>query len=335
MIPGRKALGFVAVPILLLAGRLVVNSSNDALPRTDPSRERPLATPTTVELTAFPAPTYSVAAQDIVPPPLPPPPPTPPQYPSIAHPEHPRQRRHRTNDDPSLPRPVPAVLGGRARAGDPMAPLQPPASPDLLAGARAIASLSPPKWGGLIVVTAADAGHFLTLVGAVWALRRTESPLTRIEVYDLGLKSCQRAYLERLLACFVLGRTRVRTFDYSKYPAFFNISDKAGSYAWKPAIVNEVMSSAPPGSSIVWIDAGTEMGRRVGALLADSWSYHEDGFISTVTSGTLKQWTHRGMIDWFEQRFEANVVVEAMSRERFNNPCNGTCRLRLPSPLAS
>lgn len=36
----------------------------------------------------------------------------------------------------------------------------------------------------LHIITAADSSHFFTLVGALWALTRTESPTTRLIVYE-------------------------------------------------------------------------------------------------------------------------------------------------------
>ena len=182
---------------------------------------------------------------------------------------------------------------------------------------------SPKKRRRLSIVTAADGGHFLTLVGALWALRRTEAESTRIIIYDLGLKPCQRRYLDGLVSCFRSGTTVVRSFDYSQYPSYFNVTKHAGCYAWKPAIVHEVLAEVSDGDSVVWIDAGTETGRRVGTLLADSYSYSVDGFISTVTTGTMDQWTHQGMKDWFAVHTASLPVAATIKRERAASPCNG------------
>ena len=176
----------------------------------------------------------------------------------------------------------------------------------------------------LTVVTAADSGHFLTLLGALWALRRSELDQSRVVIFDLGLKPCQRRYIEGLASCFA--HTSVQSFDFDAYPSFFNISDRAGSYGWKPAIVSQVLAQAPPGGAVVWIDAGTELGRRLVPLLADSSSFGATGFISTVTTGTIHQWTHAGMVQWFEANSEATGVTGAaqvMKRERWASPCNG------------
>jgi hypothetical protein len=175
----------------------------------------------------------------------------------------------------------------------------------------------------LTVVTAADKGHFLTLVGALWALRRTESPSTNIVVVDLGLTPCQRSYMEALTHCLP-GRNRLQSFPYQNYPDFFNVSVKAGSYAWKPAIIHDMLLTVPIGSSVVWLDAGTETGRRISSILADSRSFQNSGFISSVTSGTVQQWTHKGMVDWFEAREGiGDRVRNMMDRERWSNNCNG------------
>jgi hypothetical protein len=51
---------------------------------------------------------------------------------------------------------------------------------------------------------------------------------------------------------------------------------------------------------VIWIDAGTELGRRLSILLLGLNSFQEDGFISSTTTGSMQQWTHEGMLNWFE-----------------------------------
>jgi hypothetical protein len=79
----------------------------------------------------------------------------------------------------------------------------------------------PPQQQPFSIVTAADSGHFLTLLGAIWALRRTED-MAEVFVYDLGFKSCQRKYLDQLVKC--LPNVHVRSFNYEAHPAFFDIN---------------------------------------------------------------------------------------------------------------
>jgi hypothetical protein len=183
----------------------------------------------------------------------------------------------------------------------------------------------------LTIVTAADGNHFATLLGAVVALRRTEMAHARVVVYDLGLRPCQAAYLKGTAACLSGGATTdgaavvVRSFPFHQYPSHFNISQQAGSYAWKPAIVALALQETAPGGAVVWCDAGTEMSRRLSMILGDSESFAQQGFISSVTTGTMQQWVHRGMVEWFEAQPQQRSAVRAMiERERFaGRNCNG------------
>ena len=187
------------------------------------------------------------------------------------------------------------------------------------------------KLPGIIAVTAADASHFSTLLGAIASLRRTEMAHTRVVVYDLGLKSCQKNFLSRAASYFsgdVGGNEAavvVRQFPFRDYPRHFNISDQAGSYAWKPLIIDQTLKTAMPGTTVVWIDAGTEVGRRLSTILSGSTSFVAQGFLSSVTTGTMQQWIHRGMLQWFaNQGQKYSDVQNVMKRERFSGKnCNG------------
>ena len=57
-------------------------------------------------------------------------------------------------------------------------------------------------------------------------------------VYDLGLSCEQRNILKRLKELNYL--SDLKSFNFSKYPSFWNIKEGRGEYAWKPAIIKEV-----------------------------------------------------------------------------------------------
>ncbi len=132
-----------------------------------------------------------------------------------------------------------------------------------------------------VMVTGADRTHFKSLCNLLGSVAKWE-PEMRCIVYDLGLEPDQRS---DLAAAFP--SREVRRFDYSRYPAFFNIRVNAGEYAWKPVIFAEVFRECR--CSVAWFDAGNvlyeplyRMRKVVQAL----------GFYSPLAKGTIAEWTH-------------------------------------------
>lgn len=148
----------------------------------------------------------------------------------------------------------------------------------------------------MIVVTAASSNHAGALRYMLASLRRLHA---RVECYDLGLTSSEVAALPRWDGLFY------HKFDYASYPAHMNVEVNAGEYAWKPAIVAEVIertraSGAP--QHVLWSDAGSyfhaldPIERRIEA---------SDGLWVRTSSGTLGQWTHPGTLAALGARSDA------------------------------
>ena len=83
----------------------------------------------------------------------------------------------------------------------------------------------------IAVVTGASQNHIKSLYQFLNTIDRS---ITRCYVYDLGLSEESSEDLKKIENIYF------RTFDYSKYPSYYNININAGEYAWKPAIINEV-----------------------------------------------------------------------------------------------
>ena len=142
----------------------------------------------------------------------------------------------------------------------------------------------------MIVVTAASSNHAGALGYMLASLRRLHA---RVECYDLGLTASEVAALPRWDGLFY------HTFDYASYPAHMNVTVNAGEYAWKPAIVADVVertrTSAEP-QDVLWTDAGSyfhaldPLAQRIQA---------SDGLWVRTSSGTMGQWTHPGTLASF------------------------------------
>jgi len=159
----------------------------------------------------------------------------------------------------------------------------------------------------MIVVTAASSNHAGALGYMLASLRRLGA---RVECYDLGLTASEVAALPRWDGLFY------HKFDYASYPSHMDVEVNAGEYAWKPAIVADVVertrASAEP-RDVLWTDAGSyfdsldEIARRVQA---------SDGLWVRTSSGTVGQWTHPGtlaslgvMADEYRDRANADATL--------------------------
>ena len=85
----------------------------------------------------------------------------------------------------------------------------------------------------LTIVTGCDSTHAKSQLNFLASAKKFE-PNTRVIVYDLGMRPRQLRKLKKKFDY------EIRTFDYAKYPSFFNIKVAAGEFGWKPVIIEEV-----------------------------------------------------------------------------------------------
>jgi hypothetical protein len=117
----------------------------------------------------------------------------------------------------------------------------------------------------------------------------------RVIVYDLGMKRKQRNEMIRLMNKGYIDE--FRTFKFSAYPSFWNITVARGEYGWKPAIIAEVSQDYP--GIITWLDAGTLAERKYFEKL-DFLLKRFGGFLSPRSSGVMKNWTHPGVYEYYD-----------------------------------
>jgi hypothetical protein len=148
----------------------------------------------------------------------------------------------------------------------------------------------------MIVVTAASSNHAGPLRYLLASLARLDA---RVECYDLGLTASEVQALPRWDGLLY------HKFDYASYPPHLNVEINAGEYAWKPAIVGEVVertrASGDP-QDVVWADAGSYFESLDGIALRIQAS---DGLWVRTSSGTQGQWTHPGTFAALGARPEA------------------------------
>ncbi len=144
-----------------------------------------------------------------------------------------------------------------------------------------------PLRDSFVLVTGADTTHFKSLMNLLRSVAKWE-PGLRCIVYDLGLTPSQ----QRELSAEFPSR-EVRRFDYSKYPAYFDIRVNAGEYAWKPVIFSDVFQEVK--GSVAWFDAGNLL---TGPLTLMRKVVQWKGFYSPFAKGTVADWTHRATLEY-------------------------------------
>ena len=143
----------------------------------------------------------------------------------------------------------------------------------------------------LVIVTACDKYFYNSLLQLIQSIAKYEKK-TKVIFYDLGLEPLQKKYLKENYE-----QLENRVFDFSKYPSFFKERDdhqKLGGYAWKSAIVLEVLEKEK--GNIIWLDSGNIITRRLNLLrIALTFT----GFYSPLSNGTIQEWTHRSVLEAF------------------------------------
>lgn len=116
---------------------------------------------------------------------------------------------------------------------------------------------------------------------------RVHYPEQKIILYDLGLSK------ENIIS--LQDQAKVKPFNFSKYPAFFDISKNAGEYAWKPTLFWQEVR-LHPNAYVFWLDAGDLVVNELKLTLKLLARY---GIYVTDSSGTMDQWTHPKMLEGF------------------------------------
>jgi hypothetical protein len=92
---------------------------------------------------------------------------------------------------------------------------------------------------------------------------------------------------QREMLKYSFGHATIRDFPFEEYPDFFNTNINAGEYAWKPVIIDKVLSEFK--DIVIWLDAGCKL---VDNLDRFRNSVVENGIHSPRSPGTLGKWTH-------------------------------------------
>lgn len=133
----------------------------------------------------------------------------------------------------------------------------------------------------LVIVTGADRKYFPDLRQLLESVFTHEAE-SKVIVYDLGLKETQRRELVKTYPGI-----SIRSFDFAKYPEYFDIKKNAGEYAWKPVIIADVFEEFK--TQIIWMDSRNILVERLNDVRR---IIRFIGVYSPKAFGNVKDWTH-------------------------------------------
>lgn len=172
------------------------------------------------------------------------------------------------------------------------------------------------------IVTAASANHLCALENLLYSLHdhRTQLiPFPKIVVYNLGVnQTTQLPILQQLHKNGLIDE--LETFQYEKYPSFWDISYQAGEYGWKTGIIYE--ASKKYGGFLLWLDAGNQVTSDF-LYRFPSYLIKHEGFWSPRSAFTMGRWTHPGMFDYFNKKYGNNNNDDDMNNFVNQLNCNG------------
>ena len=141
----------------------------------------------------------------------------------------------------------------------------------------------------LVFVTGADDSFFESLVQLVDHFQN-KFPNNTLIVYSLGINKNK---LSNLISNYP--NIIVEQFNFDEYPSFYSKRDnfkKLGSYAWKSAIIYEVIREYE--SQVIWMDTGNLVKGKLIFLRIVLTAF---GFISPFSIGSIKEWTHPNVLN--------------------------------------
>ncbi len=151
----------------------------------------------------------------------------------------------------------------------------------------------------IIFVSATSKNHSKSLLQFLNSLYKNVGYEIKCYVYDLG--DLTNEYKNNLINLYP--NIILKNFDYNKYPDYFNVQINAGQYAWKPAIIHEVLQEELPNINnidedhyLFWCDAGDILDNNINELLNIT---KRNKIYSPDSEGDIKRWTYSKVIEYF------------------------------------
>lgn len=192
----------------------------------------------------------------------------------------------------------------------------------------------------MIIVSGASDNHSKSLIQFIQSVINHNDTNIILVIYDLGLNKENKNKINLLHKKENI-KIIIKTFDYSKYPDYFNIKVNAGEYAWKPVIIKEcfdTICNLYNNNIILWMDAGNMI---TGSIKKIEILIKNNNIYSPITSGGIlknrhtdldKGWVHQKTYDLIGNNIRKNYNMRAGGTIGFN--CNNNWVVELLSQFS-
>jgi Protein of unknown function (DUF1647) len=150
-----------------------------------------------------------------------------------------------------------------------------------------------------VIAVGASQNHLRTLRQYLTSvLNETLESEFQFIVYDLGIWPPDHATLQQDFPAITF-----RQFQFDNYPDYFDIRVEAGCYAWKPAIMSDLVREF---GFAVWLDSGCLFTRDAAKEFVERNA--RDGFASRSYAAQVHTWTHPGTLRYFHIPEKAEIL---------------------------
>ena len=151
----------------------------------------------------------------------------------------------------------------------------------------------------ITIVTGASQNHIRSLYQFISSIQLFADLDHTVIIYDLGCSPVSIQALKEKFPLYIF-----RTFDYSKYPEFYNIEVNCGQYAWKSACIKECLLDAK--DVLFWGDAGTKITHPLSTLYNVIKHYT---IYSLLSSNHISDKTHSDTFKYFGNKQEHKDTI--------------------------
>lgn len=151
-------------------------------------------------------------------------------------------------------------------------------------------------------MTASDSSHEKSLFQLLDSISNYRKEAT-VFIWDLGLTNMARRRLERN------PNLRVLTYEFAGLPAWMQMNNLSGAYAWKPICIDLVIKRLEREGNVpdtlIWLDAGCVLTSKIPVIEALALKH---GIFANQAKGTLEEWTSRKVLETFEEVEKISVA---------------------------
>tara|TARA_B100001121_G_C18699031_1_gene626467 strand:- start:2731 stop:3474 length:744 start_codon:yes stop_codon:yes gene_type:complete len=192
----------------------------------------------------------------------------------------------------------------------------------------------------MIIISGASDNHSKSLIQFIQSVINHNDTNIILVIYDLGLNKENKNKINLLHEKENI-KMIIKTFDYSKYPDYFNIKINAGQYAWKPVIIKEcfdTICNLYEDNILLWMDAGNMI---TGSIKKLETLIKNNNIYSPITSGGIlknrhtdvdKGWVHHKTYNLIGNNIRQNYNMRAGGTIGFN--CNNCWVIELISKFS-